>query len=566
VTAPEKVRLPSGPITPHGVYHLMKGDQPVVWLTSHDGTVITDLVGPWSTPDKYEAPECVQLGDSPKGLIAAWTSIDQQGANEDGKTFIDAANEALEIDLPVRCVARDGVHLRRVINLLIGSIDSIRTATLHWWTPDQGYWYTPVRWFKPPPEGFQIGGQQRVWEWTLRLRGDGGFWRGLPDVDEFRFAYDAMREDFDVDYPDSLGPDWPMRLTGRGGGYPYVHRGAARWRDQPGFLTEGRTLVAGPRRDFETETNNQVIEVDLASLLAFGAAVDVFGRMGRQTDGAWNGYGTRYRIVGSTIQLHAINNYVETHINTWLNFVPPLPGETWYFEFGDEEGNERAHRVRRGFFNGSVTAFKAEDEGAVAQVGPNFRGVGWGSYATGSWIGQGDPAAITSIRAGDATTSTQSGHLERFNVGTVPRWDTYTLTGPGIFEIATGPGSSQMVKVGPLLPNQVVRLNTDGQKARIQDFTRVPATAAELLEYREWLDELKSWAPDADEANASVFGVVPPQGNMHRTIEGWFTRPIPPRLASGKAQIHTVAVSISGGNANSRIVASGVPRQRGPQS
>ena len=565
MTTVDKVRLPASPITPHGIHYLLKGTHPTVWLTSHDGTVTIDLVGGWSLADKYEAPECVQLGDSPKGLIAAWTSIDQQGANEDGKKFIGAANEALEIDLPVRCVARDGVHLRKVVNTLIGSIDSIRTATLHWWTPDQGYWSTPVRWFKPPPEGFQIGGQQRAWEWTLRLRGDAGFWLGLPDVDEFRFAYDAMRDDFDTDYPDSLGPNWPMRLTGRGGGTPYVHRGAARWRDQRGFFTEGKTLVAGPYRDFETETNNQVVEVDIASLLALGAAVDVFGRMGRQSDGAWNGYGTRYRIVGAAIQLHAINNYVETHIKSWLNLVPPLPGETWYFEFGDADGNERAHRVRRGSSLGSVTAFKADDEAGVAPLGANFRGVGWGSYATGAWIGQGDPAAISSIRAGDATTTAQTGFLERLNVGTVPRWDTYTLYGPGIFEIGTGPGSSETVKVGPLLPNQVVRLNSDGQKTRIRDFTRVPATAAELLEYREWLDQLKSWAPDAGEANASVYGVVPPQGNMHRTIEGWFTRPIPPKPASGIAKAHTVAVSITGGNSNSRVIASGIPARRYPQ-
>ena len=89
-----------------------------------------------------------------------------------------------------------------------------------------------------------------------------------------------------------------------------------------------------------------------------------------------------------------------------------------------------------------------------------------------------------------------------------------------------------MVEYGPLLPNQVVQLRTDTRRTAVVDLTRIPATADELAEYRDALKDLESFAPIANigptlEANASAFGVTPPQGNMHRLKRGAFTRPIP---------------------------------------
>jgi hypothetical protein len=80
----------------------------------------------------------------------------------------------------------------------------------------------------------------------------------------------------------------------------------------------------------------------------------------------------------------------------------------------------------------------------------------------------------------------------------------------------------------------VVQLRTDNRRQAVVDLTRVPATADELLEYRDALKGLESFGPVALEANASAYGVIPPQGNMHRLKRGSFTRPVPAKSPGGR--------------------------------
>lgn len=576
-TYPAK-RYPTNPLTPQGARHLLEGRHPVIRLRASDDSVVFELFGGAAIPDWALSPECVQLEKEPEDLIAAWRFIDQQGANQDGVTTLAAVNEPVEIKLPMVVHARNGIELRKMLHTLFDSLNPERTGTLSWWTPEFGYWWGPVRWFKPPREPVTISGDECSATVTIAVRIDEGFFRGLDDVAEFRFAYDEMRDDFDVDYTDerNLGPNWPVRYFGQGGGYVFAGKGQARWRDDPNrrIGSEGRTFVAGPHRDFETETDYQVLEFQLGNMLEFGAADDAWMRMGRLSNGDWNGYGTRIRVTGGSIRLSAFNNYHETPVKTWGIFPPPLPGEYIRVEAGDPEANDgegdpRIFRVKRGWVKASITTFKARDDAGITPLGANFRGLGFGGHASAAWIGQGTPANLLHISGGDASVATQSGYIPRLNIGK-DRWDRYTLYGPGMFEIAAGPGSTQMVKFGPLVPNQIVRIDSDGTGRRIFDATRVPATAEELELYREFLDDLKGLAPlgydqIAIEANASAYGVVPPQGNLHRLLDGWFTRPIPGKSAGQPAQEVNIAVSISGGNSNSRIIAHGTPLRRWPQ-
>lgn len=569
------VRFPANPLLPHGAYHFLKGTQPRIRLKSPDKSVVFDLMGGSSIADKYASPECVLLGKKPKGLMGTWKIVGQQGANEDGTTFLFAVNDAMEITLPVRCIARDGVHLRQVVRALLGSLDKTKTSELSWFTQELGYWWGDVRHLRPSVGGYDVGGQQRSTTFDLHLQVDGGFWRSFDQVDEFRLPFDSMVENFDVEYVDdrNLGPMWPLYFQGPGGGYPYTSRGAARWRDDPArtFFTESRVFVAGPYRDFVTESDNQIADLLFASMLEIGAAQDIWVRMG-STNGLWNGYGTRVRISGTYIEVAAFNNFHKTVIAGGQSRIPipPLPDTRYRVEVGglDKDGNfnPRIFRLKRG----GSTVFTAKDSAGVSPMGSNFRGVGWGGLAAGSLITQGTPASIKRFSAGDLTASAPAGQLVRINVGDQDMWDRYTLYGPGTFEIASGPGSSQMVKFGPLLPNQIVRLNTDGQKRRIVDLTSVPPTANELLEYRQALAELESYAPIKNigptlAANASEFGVTPPQGNMHRLIEGWFTHPVPPKSPGRGPVEHVVACKITGGDSSSKIIAAGTPRRRYPQ-
>lgn len=570
------VRIPSNPVTPHGAYYFMKGIHPRVRLTSPDKSVIVEMMGGGSIPDRIASPEAVRLSKDPKGLIADWKFVDQQGANEDGVTFLDSVNDAGEIELPVRVMARNGRYLRRTLDTLYGSLDRKKTSELSWFTQELGKWWGDVRWRGPQLEGYKIGGQSRSCEVTLRLRLDGGFWRTFDHVDEFRLPFDSMKETFDVDYVEekNLGPMWPLFFEGPGGGYPYALQGSMHWRDDPSrtFFTAPRQFVAGPHRDFQTLTDNQVVSAVFGSWQEWGSSTDIWGRMGRTSSGLWNGFGVRARITGWWIEITAFNNFRPTLIQQGYatNPIPPWPGERYRLECGglDRDGNfnPRIFRVRKD----GETIYTAKDSAGAAQLGPAFRGVGTGGQAAGAFITQGTPASLQEVSAGDLTEAAPTGRLTRINVGDQDMWDRYTLHGPGTFEIASGPGSSQMVKVGPLLPNQRVQLRTDGVKRRIVDLTSVPPTANELLEYRKALEELDSYAPIANigltrESNASEFGVVPPQGNMHRLIQGWFTHPVAAKSPGGRAEPQYVACKITGGNADSRIIAAGTPRRRYPQ-
>ena len=567
------LRYPTTPITPQGAYYFLNGIHPTVRLRSWDNSTVIELMGGGAIPDRFVAPECVQIVGA-KGLVGAWKTIDHQSATEDGVTFLDAVNEPMEIELTVRCSARNGTYLRKVVRTLMGCLDTKKTSTLSWFTPDLGYWWADVRWIKPPMEGYKVGGQRKSMELTLRLRVDSGSWRSLDDVAEFRFGYNEVSDSFDTDYTaeKNLGPDWPVYLTGNGGGYPYAGKGMARWKDDPkrAVFTESRTFVAGPYRGFVTETDNQVVEIELATMLEFGAAVDIWCRMGATSEGDWNGYGTRARMTGSMVSLSSFVNYNETVVKTWLNVVPPWFGEKWRIQAGDTD-DSRVFRVKRGFGGGDgLTSLYFRDDDDETSMGSSFRGVGFGGAASGAIITQGTPASIREFSAGDASATTQTGFIERVNVGDQPCWDRYTLYGPGTFEIAAGPGSSDMVSFGPLLPNQIVRLNSDSRKRALVDLTSVPPTAGELLEYQSALRELESYAPIKNigptlASNASMFDVTPPQGNLHRLLDGRFTRPVPAKSPGRAADVHTVAVSITDGDSASRIIAHSTPARRYPQ-
>ena len=184
MTAPAVVRIPTNPVLPHGAFYFIKGLHPRVRLEAPDGSVIFEILGGGSIADKYESPECVVLKSAPKGMIAGWKFIDQQGANEDGVTFLNAVNDAGEVTLPLRVIARDGAHLRWVMRLLLGSVDKTKKSKLSWFTQELGYWWGDVRHSRPDVNGYRVGGQATSTTLDLHLRIDGGAWRSFDHVDE----------------------------------------------------------------------------------------------------------------------------------------------------------------------------------------------------------------------------------------------------------------------------------------------------------------------------------------------------------------------------------------------
>ena len=175
------ISYPQGLITPHGAYEVRKGDTPMVSLVSSNGQVVFWLMGGQSKPDPT-MPESAQV-KSLSGLIAPWEFIDQQGATQDGVSFVDALYGPTDINMDVELIARNAKHLRQMRRHLHDCLHPHEQSELGWMTPELGYWWAPVRWGKTDQTP-ERGAQKARQSMTLRLRGDNAFWQSWPDISQ----------------------------------------------------------------------------------------------------------------------------------------------------------------------------------------------------------------------------------------------------------------------------------------------------------------------------------------------------------------------------------------------
>lgn len=566
-------RYPGGPITPHGAYHLMHDKIPQVSLLAHDGSIVFNLMGGLAINDRHTHPERVEIVDI-KGLIPPWRTIDQKGATQDGTTFVDALYDPTEITLKVRCRGRNNEYLREVVRDLIASLDAKQESELAWTTHALGRWWAPVRLNKTIDESlFRIAG--RTYEFDIRLRVDNAFWQSYPDIATFGFAFEAFTDTFNYTGTPSptgasLGANWPIRYDEPGGGYVWANGSQAVWIDDPDdwLLTQTREAVIGPYKNFNTDTDNQVVNMVFGSFQEWsfpeGAANDVWARMGRTSNGSWNGNGIRLRIENNIVKLSRFNNFSQTVMAARPILIPPIPGEKFSLIAGFD-GSPRTFRVQR---NGSELMTHVE-AGTGSVINSSHRGLGFGMQAGAALITQATPANIRKISGGDSSGAAQSGFLKRVNVGDQDYWDRYTCFGPGIFRFGNGPGSTDMVEFGPLLPNQIMQIRTDPRKYGVRDLTVIPASPQELNIFQQALKDFVSFAtgnnvPPLLQSIESAFGIAPPQGNPYSLLKGRFSRPIPARSPGEPVQPHYVKVEIDDGNASSMVIASGTPLRRYP--
>lgn len=378
---------------------------------------------------------------------------------------------------------------------------------------------------------------------------------------------------FMTDYPTNLGPLWPQHYTGSGtpsDAFCRVSEGEAEWIDNSGTKTQ--SVVAGPVKEggvtFESLTDNQVVVMEFGSFqewsLPRGAANDLWGRMGHNPDGTWNGYGIRARMENNVARLSYFTNFVETEMASKSVQVPPKPGEKWKLAIG-YKGEPRMFK----FFRGNQKILEHKEVGTGSSLGAAFRGLGFGMQAGGALITQSTPSRIRRVTGGDHADVPQTGKLIRINMGDQTMWDRFTLFGPGTFNIAAGPELEDMVSYGPLLPGQVVQLRSDPRKRSVVDLTSVPASPQELTEYQKSWNDFLSFAGGNNsspliEEMKSRFGIRPPQGNMYSLLKGRFKSGVPPMPTAAPPRTYSVNVSISGGDADSMIVAAGTPLRRWP--
>lgn len=568
---------PKSPITPHGAYYHLKGRHPLVTLWAYDGSNSFSVMGGKSHPDKFADDEWVLIKKNGlKGLIAPWDIIDQKGASEDGVTFVDALQGPTEIELKLLVHGRTPKDCRRIKRKIVASIDKKLTSEFSFIDQDTGRWWSDVRWFKGPPDVEKVG-ESCTQELTLVLRADNGFWRTLNETDSFAFSYEATTDTFnyDTEADGDLGPNWPLYYDEPGGGFLYADGDQARWKDDPDdwLATETREVVAGPYKDFATATDNQVVSIVFGSFqewsLPQGAANDVWARMGRNPDGTWDGNGIRMRIENNIMKLSYFKDFAQTVMRARVLLIPPIIGEKFTLVAG-YEGDPRLFKVMR---NGAEV-FSVKETGTESMLGAGYRGIGFGMQAGAALITQATPASVRKISAGDNSTVTQNGFLKLRNIGDQDMPVRYTCYGPGTFKFAVSPGSSEMVEFGPLLPNQVVFIDTSRQHPKIKDLTSVAPTPQELNFFQQALKDFISWAnannvPPLLQQIESVFGIVPPQGNLLSLLKGRWNKDsaIPaksPGTPDSQVKPFFLKVSIDGGNADSKILVAGTPRRRYP--
>lgn len=567
------VRLPSGPVTPHGQYMMLNGQIPDVWLQSNDGSVRIDLMGGRSIPD-HTKPESVHIKrDGLTGLVPPWKMIQQKGATEDGVTFIDALGEPIEVKISAIARARDAINLRKVVRYLLTSVDPKKTATLNFFTQDMGHWWSDVRWLKTLP-GPLSGAKRRKQMIDLILQADNGFWRTEPDVGSFTFDYDGVTDYFTTDYPSNAGQNWPLRYYdgSPGESHPYVADGELRWHDQPGLFTGGTSVAIGPFKNYASEVDNQAVVFEVGSFQEWtfpdGAENHAWARMGRLPDGSWDGFGVRASVSPFAIEISRYANYVETSMRTFFN-LPSAPGEKYVFIAGFPD-NARHFQVQR---NGLSVADFVEPPagigGALSPLGVDYRGIGIGMRAGGAIITQATPASMKNVRGGENVVTTQGGFLDRRNIGDQPMHDELTLFGPGTFQLYNGPGSDDYVEFGPLLQNQVMHIDTHTNT--VTDMTSIPASPQEEAMFNGAVASLFSFASSIGllsilDWNASPFGVNAPQGSPYSLMTGRFSSAcaIPEKSPGLPARTYHVKVVIKNGDGSSKVLARGVPLRRLP--
>lgn len=567
-------RYPAGDITPAGWHYIVTGARPMMWLDAYDGSIRFDLMGGLAPPfHDHMQPEAVEL-KSLKGLIPPWKHIQQKGATQDGITHIDALLDPIEVEAELECYGRDWRHTAQVARDLIASIDAIEQSTLNFLTLDEGHWWAPIRWFQGGMQA-ALRAVNRGQPLSLRLQADNALWRTYDHTTSFGFSYEDFTDSFDYDTEDGgdLGENWPLYYDESGGGFIYADGDRARWKDDPDdwIGTETREVVCGPYKDFETATDNQMVSMVFASMqewsLPQGAANDLWARMGRDIDGNWDGNGIRVRMENNVLKLSRFNNFVQTVMYQRLMLIPPLIGE----KFSLAAGYGSDPRLFK-FFRNGVEIMSHKESGTGSLLGPDYRGVGFGMQAGAALITQATPASIRKVSAGDNSQATQAGWLEMINVGDQPMYWDATLFGPFTsVKLYDGPESDDYVEFGPLLANQIVFLRTDPRSntTMVQDLTSVPPSPQELTLFQSAVKSLLSFFSNQNaftDQIESMFGIVPPQGNFYKYLKGRFSdnAAIPPKSPGNPAQPYYVKVEIIGGNADSKVIASGTPQRRYP--
>lgn len=579
------ITYPGGQITPNQFRRVIEGAEPFIAYRGWDGAATFHLMGPLSPVPGVQDGVTITR-DSIRGFMAPWQTLDQAGANQDGVTFNDAVFGPAEIDFVVEAHGNTVQSTRRVIRDWVSSWNPRATGELSVFTKENGMWWADVRWLRAPTDALMRAKSRRQrFVWTARI--DDAFWKSWDSVGYFGFSYESMTDTFEIPYTNGLGPNWPLAYYGSGGGNIYGTGSQAAWNDQTGLGTSSREVVCGPYKNFNTSTNNCVVSMVLGTIpeisLPTGAFNDLWGRMGRNSNGTWNGFGVRCRVGPTHVSIDRFNGFTGglprmTIMGSQPLILPPVFGDKFTFVCG-VENDERLYRVQR---NGVTIMERKEDISAVSMlpdnpsaplyssaIGSSYRGIGFGMYAAGALITQATPANVRKISAGDNETVSQGAYVPLTNIGDVETWPRYLLYGPGTFLIGNGPYSTDFVEFGPLRAGQVVLLETEPRRRSVVDVSPSALPAQVLNPVQALIKALVTFAtnnnvPPLLQEFESAFGILPPQAPLYSLLNGRFTAAVPPKPAGSYGVMTPINIRIDNGNSQSKVVAAITPRRKWP--
>jgi Phage tail protein len=575
-------RYPAGSITPAGAYHLLADHIPTMKYRSYDNTTVFAVYGGEAIYDPT-MPESVQVTDI-KGLIPPWQNITQKGATQDGATYIDSLYDPIEVDITVRIRGRDGKHTRQVQRDWIAAWDAKQPGTLSWFSHTLGYWWAPVQLNKAPVDKLTGGNwlpQSFIWPAIAYT----AFWQSFDCVDSFGFTYTSSGGTDSFTTTTSEGvTGWTITYSALGGWLKESAQAALTVLDIPISTPSGGGMVqwvndpdnpigvdgvdvVAINSTYISDSDDQVVSVRLGSVptwFVYGAAYnDIWFRCPPPGTVAPGVTGMRLRIGSGTLRLSYFIDSVETVLRQRSLLIPPLPGEIWTVICSDY-----TFTIQRGILIGQSTVVSVTDGAQGSPKGSGYRAAGFGMHVSPDTI----PAGVLEWTAGDNTAVTQSGYITMVNAGDQPMYPRFTLYGPGTFVLGDGPNNAgNNVTMGPLLPNQIVQLRTDPRNRGVTDLTSQPASPQALSLWQTALEDFLSLALGNNTtplvaAIESEFDVPAPQGNIYSLLNGRFSdnSGIPGRPVAGPLASYEIPVSITGGNANSRIVAAGTPLRRFP--
>lgn len=540
------------------INHALEFIDPAICYTTPQGNVF-HMAGP-QAPISGAENGLVLSKDSIRGLQAPIKHLTSQGARQDGDTWNDAVYDAQELDFVVELCGVTPLDTQKVVRAWVDGWDPKKLGKLSVFSPTTGEWWVDCRQGKNIPDAlahFRSGGQKFTW---TAVNND-AFWKSFDSVGSFKVSYDSASYDWTLLADGALDTSkWNISYTQpTGHGSVAVSHGAAQWIQ--GGNTANEVICRYVGTGALSATDNQVVSIQLTGPEAFdlfdGGYADVWARLDTSDNGI------RMRLGFGDVKVSYFHNGTETVIG-YSPIFPPLWNETFTLVAGTNDSPYNFQVQRDGF-----TIRQFIDYNKVSAVGSSNRGWGFGFHAGAATFGGQDvPSGIRLWKAGDNLAVTQKGFIPITNIGDQDGWVRHLCYGPGTFTFSNGPGADTSISFGPILDGQVVMINTLPRLRGVVDLS--PAQPPQQLDsFQELIKDLIDFAtnnntPPLLQQFESFFGILPPQGNLYSLLNGRFTAPVPPKPESEPPVTSHIAVGITGGGPNSKIVTALTPYRKWP--